>query len=331
MENVTEEAKAMELKVIDQVQRFTWNFEEVKAALSERIEKYTGLVVTDENLKDMEKTKKEIASLRVKVDAFRRQVKKDLDAPYKAFDLQVTELNRIISAAEEPIKDQLDKYEQQRIAAVRQELLKYAAQTALGMGLREENAHITIPAKWTQRTAKKTEVRQAICAELDRLLMEQNNRDAAEALAKQKAELVEQLCVSTSELYSLSTPVTPGEIAYLVEDAGIAEIPDIIKARCKERAEVELKAADQARQIAEAQAAAEAAAKEAARQKVEQKAQETAKTQPSTTIPRVTDRPAQYDLTLKFSGITVEQAVALCSYIKAQQLVVVTVEKRRLP
>lgn len=333
MENVTQEAKNMELKVIENIQRFAWNFNDVKAALQERIEKYTDLVVTDDNVKDMEKTQREIASLRVKMETFRKKVKNDLDNPYRTFDLQMMDLKKIIAEAEDPIKDQLDKYERRRIESAKEELLKYAAETAQGIGLREENAHITILAKWTNRTAKKNQTRQEICAELDRLLVDQTNQDDAELLAAQKADLIAQLCESTSELYSLATPVTPLNVAHLTQGAGIADLAGVIKGHCHNRAEIERQAAEQARQLEEAKAAAEVRRQEAA-EEAKRKAAEQAlvRDEPQTkqAHPAAARVPAKYDLTLSFANLTVAQAQELCAYIKSVGITFEVISKERV-
>lgn len=299
----------MELQVLQSDFKFAWNFDEVKNSLADYTEKYVGLVVTDENLKDMERTGKDIASLRTKVEKFRKSVKSEMDKPYKAFEVQVNDLKKIIAGVEEPIKDQLDKYEADRVAKEKAELLKYAAETAAGIGLRKENSHITILAKWTNRTAKKTEVRQEICAELDRLLQQQTNEDNALALKKQKDEIVAQLCQTNSELYSLETPVTPQDIYWQVANAELNQISDIVKSECAKRAEQQRKVVDTVLQAT-----------------VQQTQQDIQKVKQLGTIQKHVSR---YNLILKFESMTIQEAQMLCNYIKANSIRFETISKER--
>lgn len=302
----------MELQVLESDFKFAWNFEDVKASLADYTEKYVGLVVSEDNLKEMEATGREVASLRTKVEKFRKAVKADMDKPYKAFEKQVDELKTIISNIENPIKDQLQKYEDERIAKVKDELLKYVTETAKSIGLREDNAHISILAKWTNRTAKKTDVRQEICVELDHRLAEQRNEDNRIYLEKQKEELLTQLCASNSELFSLQTPLIPREIKHLTNDAQLNELADIVKNECKERAERELKVANSVMQATIPQA------------------------QPEVQIPNKKDtgpmkqnNPVTFELVLKFSSLTVEQAKNLCAFCKNAGISCTTLSKKR--
>ena len=67
---------ALELTVLENIQKLTWNFEDIKKELTASIEKYSNLVVSETNLKEMESTGREIAGLRVKIGKFKTMVKK---------------------------------------------------------------------------------------------------------------------------------------------------------------------------------------------------------------------------------------------------------------
>lgn len=98
-------------KIEKQEFNFQWNHEEVKEYLISATEKYAGLVVTDENLKDMEKAKREITSIRTAIQKFQIRGKSELRKPVNVFDEQCKELLKVVNAVEAPLKEQLDKYE----------------------------------------------------------------------------------------------------------------------------------------------------------------------------------------------------------------------------
>src|SRR5574344_2789253 len=101
------------LNVIDQ--HIELDADAAKSAVTGLIAPYRGLVVTDDNVKDMEKAQKELASMRRKIDKFRKDTKATAEAPIKAFEAEVYEVLKVVSEAENPLKNQLHKYEVDRV------------------------------------------------------------------------------------------------------------------------------------------------------------------------------------------------------------------------
>ena len=65
------------LVVNTQVPIIKTNFEEVKENLIVNLERYKGIIVTDETLKDCKATQKDLAGLRAKIDKYRKETKSD--------------------------------------------------------------------------------------------------------------------------------------------------------------------------------------------------------------------------------------------------------------
>ena len=70
---------------------FDWNQEEVKAYLKAVTEKYVGLVVTAENLPDMEKARREVVRFRTAITKFKADGKRRLKVPADQFAAQCDE------------------------------------------------------------------------------------------------------------------------------------------------------------------------------------------------------------------------------------------------
>ena len=90
------------------------NFEEVKESLIVNLEKYKGIVVTEENQKDCKAMQKELAGLRNQMDTERKAIKKQVEAPIKKFDIDVKELIGIITEIEKPIKEGIKVFDDRR-------------------------------------------------------------------------------------------------------------------------------------------------------------------------------------------------------------------------
>lgn len=90
------------------------NFEEVRESLIVNLEKYKGIVVTEENQKDCKAMQKELASLRNQIDTERKAIKKQVEAPIKKFDTDVKELVGIITEIEKPMKEGIKVFDDRR-------------------------------------------------------------------------------------------------------------------------------------------------------------------------------------------------------------------------
>lgn len=92
------------------------NGEEVKAWLSEVMQKYDGLVVTPESIKSAKEDKAKLNKLRTALEERRKEVKRDYLAPYMKFEEKYKEIlaliDKPISAIDTQIKA-LDEQEQQ--------------------------------------------------------------------------------------------------------------------------------------------------------------------------------------------------------------------------
>jgi predicted metal-dependent hydrolase len=249
-----ESSNVTDLKIISNVQEFKWNFADIKQNLNSHIEKYVGLVVTEENLKDMESTQKEISSIRTKIDSFRKEVKKKMDEPYKVFEGEIKELLQLIEKAETPLKKQILEYENDRIKKLEEELKKFAQTTATNMGVRDEYFKFSVQSQWTKRTAKKNTVRKEIVTEIENMLNSQRRDDEAKEMAKQRTGLIEGQCSAHSISLGLKTPILPRDVIHLIDNVPLGDIPGIILFECKKRLDVETAV------IAEAEMEAKAAA-----------------------------------------------------------------------
>lgn len=103
-----------EIQINKQLPVITMNFEEVKASLVENMERYKGIIVTEESLKDCKATQKDLAGLRNNLDTYRKDVKKEMEKPIKAFESECKELIGLIAEVEAPIKSGILEFDNKR-------------------------------------------------------------------------------------------------------------------------------------------------------------------------------------------------------------------------
>lgn len=111
---VSEEEKVelkLELEVKDQQKsKITFDYQGIKANVEKWAKQNGNLVVNDDNLKEMKSFQKDIASQRVKLDTFRKEVKKLVTEDVKKFEQNCKEIIGIIEKVEKPLKESFETF-----------------------------------------------------------------------------------------------------------------------------------------------------------------------------------------------------------------------------
>ena len=116
------------------------NYDELKAELEKNLEVYKGIVVTEETLAGSKATQKELANLRVKIEWYRKEKKKDMEEPVKAFDKQCKELIAMVESVEKPIKEGIKVFDDKKREKKRDIALELIKEVVKDAGLNEKYA-----------------------------------------------------------------------------------------------------------------------------------------------------------------------------------------------
>lgn len=153
------------------------NFEEVKKSLQDMLVTYSTIVVTSESLPDCKEAQRQLASLRVKLDKYRVEKKKEMLKPIEHFESQMKELVSLVEMVEKPIKEGVKTYDDKIRDANRIIAENIVKDMVVKYDLRDKYAkQFIITDKHCQLSAKKTEVMQDL------------NRQGMELKAKQDHE-----------------------------------------------------------------------------------------------------------------------------------------------
>lgn len=107
------------------VKEITWNHEEIKKEVAEKVKHYSVTVYTEDQIKD---AKADRAKLRKFVDALetkRKEIKKQCLAPYEAFEKQMKEITAIVNEPIAMIDRQVKEYEEIQKAEKREAIEAY--------------------------------------------------------------------------------------------------------------------------------------------------------------------------------------------------------------
>lgn len=239
------EIQIVEPQILSADLSITTNFEDVKNNLQAITEKYKGLVVTDQNQKDMEKTLREVVSLRTSIQKFEVNGKRKLRKPVDQFAEACKELLKIVNEAERPLREQLDAYEARRQEGVTKVILHKYEEMALDAGIREEFRSCDILSKWMNKTAKLKDIYEDISRLVSEQATAQKQHDDLKELRNSRRELALLQIEKANRDYALATPITEDFLTDELLDTSAEIIKNAINEEALRRHEMD----ENARQV----------------------------------------------------------------------------------
>lgn len=235
---------AIEPQVIDSNLTMTWNNAELAKYLEEKLEKYNGLVVTEDNLKEMKSVLKEIVSIRTKLTRFGTDKKRELKIPYNTFTAELEQVLAVVSRVETPIANQINEFEQQEMLKRKETVLNMVEDKTQSLGVREEykNRVIPNPKWWENKTAKMSDVALAIDEMVKNVLEAQQNDDDLKRMQAEKVEMIKMKIDLFNQNYALDTPIQYEEIKHRVDNVPFGELDNVLSNEFEKRLEIEMKA-----------------------------------------------------------------------------------------
>ena len=117
----------MELQVseIQALEPVRFNYEELKASLTEKVETYKNLVYTEDNIKDAKADRALLNKLGKAINDEKIRVKNALLAPYADFEAKCKELIEIVTIATENVDTQIKAFEKVQSDEKEKQILMY--------------------------------------------------------------------------------------------------------------------------------------------------------------------------------------------------------------
>lgn len=120
-ENMMEFVMSTDLETLPKTIDF--NFDQLKDQLRSSLELYTGMVVTEDGIKDAKEDRARLNKLREALETKRKEIKKQCMAPYTDFEAKVKELVYLVDQPIGAIDGQLRAFEERRRADKRAEVM----------------------------------------------------------------------------------------------------------------------------------------------------------------------------------------------------------------
>ena len=173
----------------------SWNWEQLKAEIAERMEPYQSVLVTADGVTAAKKDLANLRKLESTLEDQRKAIKKECEKPYKEFEARMKEITGIIHLGIDNINTQVKAFEDAEIKEKQSQIEKFYAITA-----GELDEHISLDKlwnpKWLNRTYKMAQVETDISDRLNGI------RDDLETIRKMDSpfsiELVQRYYLTLS-------------------------------------------------------------------------------------------------------------------------------------
>lgn len=271
-----------------------FNFEEVKNSLEEHLEKYKGLVVTEENQKEMKSTLADLNKTQKSIEDYRKEQKKLMSEPIKQFESKCNELSNLVKEAIAPIKQQLDVFEEARIKEKEEEIKLLIQNVVDHTELNPYYANqLDILPKYLNKTTKEKEIVADLEARASQLKLLQDAQAMKEKIQAQKTDLIQREIEEANKKYEINLKIS--SFQYLMsEEYEMSDISGVIEREAKttfERREYYKKLEEKEKQ-----------------EKVEEK--------PIQSTSETKEKTKSYNFTLKIENCSLEAAKELKQFLE---------------
>lgn len=222
-----------------------FNFEELKNQLNEKLDNYRDLVVTEENEKEMAKEKANLNKLIKAIDDYRINQKKEISKPIIEFESKCKELSDLVLEVTNPLKEQLDNFENIRKKERENRVNELIKNTIEKFELNNKYASLlNIKDIYLNKTQKENKTIEDLELRASLLKQSQENEIALEKAKNEKMDLIQKEIEKNNKKYAVSLKLS--KFNYLLNEE-LCNIPTLIETQAIE----ELKKIDFSKRIHE--------------------------------------------------------------------------------
>lgn len=221
---------------------FVWNVEDIKKQLAEQLEKYNGLVVTEDNYEEMGKARREIVKFRTAIKAFGDEQKRALKGPYDKFVAELKDVLLEVERVEKPLVEQLTYFDEQEQREKQAKIEAIITEKIELYGLRQEYQHLIDrdPRWWRNKTSKLSDVAANIEEQVKALIQRQQADDDMAKIQEEKRGMLEFAYEVMLEQYDLTTPIEFDVLYPVMQNMPLDQAKEYLKAQFEKRLEIEL-------------------------------------------------------------------------------------------
>lgn len=244
----------VELKVLEvKMPEVFFNEQEILNYLDGELQRFEGLVFTEDTVKDCKATVTELNKLVKSVEDFRKQYKKQLSEPIAMFESKCKLIVEKIEGVQAPLKEQAENFEIMRKESRRVEIKGFIEEALLIVPLQPKwLSRFEFKEEWLNSSLSNSKAKKAIMDDIEKLATEQKSY-------YDKIEVVATKCELYSMKLGLKVALIPDNFYHLCDNYDGPEIDAKILSIAEKNAEAERIAIERIEAEAKAKAEKEAA------------------------------------------------------------------------
>lgn len=204
------------LKLQTSLPAVSFDLEGLTAWATAMTEKYAGLVVSEDQVKDVKKDMAELNAAKIRVDNARKETVKILTAPIKGFEAQIKKVCCIFDDAYRALGEQVKVFEEKERDAKREVVKGLIDEELEAHADRVRAFPIPVQDKWLNKSTSLKSVREAIRDIIVQRIETEALQHQAEQARQERAAAIEQGVKAANAEYGVSLAVarfmTPGNM-----------------------------------------------------------------------------------------------------------------------
>lgn len=194
----------------------SFDYEGLMAWAMGMTEKYSGLVVEEDQVKDIKKDMAELNAAKIRVDNARKETVKVLTAPIKDFEGQIKKVRGIFDDTYRALGEQIKFFEDKERDAKREVVKGIIEEELVAQASKVRPFPIPVQDKWLNKTTTLKSVREAIRGIVAQRIETEALQRQAEQARQERAAAIEQGVKAANAEYCVSLAVarfmTPGNM-----------------------------------------------------------------------------------------------------------------------
>lgn len=185
----------------------TFDYEGLMAWAMGMTEKYSGLVVEEDQVKDIKKDMAELNASKIRVDNARKETAKVLMTPIKEFEARVKKVCGVFDDAYRALGEQVKLFEDKERDAKREVVKGVIEEELAAQTSKIRPFPITVQDKWLNKTTSLKSIREAIQGIIAQRIETEALQRQAEQARQERAAAIEQAVKATNARHGISLNV----------------------------------------------------------------------------------------------------------------------------
>ncbi|MDE6733884.1 MAG: DUF1351 domain-containing protein [Desulfovibrio sp.] len=185
----------------------SFNYAGLEAQAKALMSKYEGLVVSEDQVKDIKKEMAEINALKIRLDSARKEAKRQIEIPVKAFEAQVKKICAIFDRTYAALRAQVEAFVEKereekrgKVQAIIDEELQAASERVAPFPL-------PVQESWLNKSTTLKSVREAVRDIIEQRIQSEAAQRQAEQARTERASAIEQAVKAANAEYGTALTV----------------------------------------------------------------------------------------------------------------------------